>query len=160
MTVERCDAFAKWSTPRASIYPSGSRWSSGTRSRCRVCGDPDKVSQILANLLDNAGSTRRTAVVEVRLARNGNAVRFSVQDEGLGIPVAEQRRIFEKFYQVDPNLSRGISGTGLGLYICRELVRRMDGHIWVDSREGGGSTFAFELPIATRARGTAAGRPR
>jgi signal transduction histidine kinase len=112
------------------------------------------VSQILANLLDNAGKySPDGGVVEVRLARRGNAVRFSVRDEGLGIPVAEQRRIFEKFYRVDPNLSRGIGGTGLGLYICRELVRRMDGHIWVDSREGGGSTFAFELPVATRGAG-------
>jgi signal transduction histidine kinase len=89
----------------------------------------------------------------VRLARNGEAVRFSVRDEGLGIPAAEQRRVFEKFYRVDPNLSRGIGGTGLGLYICRELVRRMDGRVWVDSREGEGSTFAFELPIATRGSG-------
>ena len=121
-----------------------------------ICGDPDKVSQVLANLLDNAAKySPDGGVVEVRLARNGNAVRFSVQDEGLGIAAAEQRRIFEKFYRVDPNLSRGIGGTGLGLYICRELVRRMDGHIWVDSREGEGSTFAFELPVATRARGTA-----
>jgi signal transduction histidine kinase len=92
-------------------------------------------------------------VTEVRLDRRGNAVRFAVSDEGLGIPAADQRRIFEKFYRVDPNLSRGIGGTGLGLYICRELVRRMDGDIWVDSREGEGSTFTFELPIATRGDG-------
>jgi signal transduction histidine kinase len=76
-------------------------------------------------------------------------VRFSVRDDGLGIPAGEQRRIFEKFYRVDPNLSRGIGGTGLGLYICRELIRRMEGHIWVESRESKGSTFSFELPVAT-----------
>jgi PAS domain S-box-containing protein len=119
-----------------------------------ICGDPDKVRQVLVNLLDNAAKySPDGGTIEVRLARNGEAVRFSVQDEGLGIPAAEQRRVFEKFYRVDPNLSRGIGGTGLGLYICRELVRRMDGRVWVDSREGAGSTFAFELPIATRGSG-------
>jgi two-component system, OmpR family, sensor histidine kinase VicK len=112
------------------------------------------VCQVLANLLDNAAKySPDGGVIEVRLARHGNAVRFSVHDQGLGIPVAEQRRIFEKFYRVDPNLSRGIGGTGLGLYICRELVRRMDGHIWVRSREGEGSTFEFELPLAHREQG-------
>ncbi len=114
-----------------------------------VSSDPDKLRQVLANLVENAVKySPGGGVVEVRLQRHGNAVRFSVRDEGLGIATAEQRRIFEKFYRVDPNLSRGIGGTGLGLYICRELVRRMDGHIWVESREGEGSTFAFELPIS------------
>jgi PAS domain S-box-containing protein len=111
--------------------------------------DPDNVRQVLSNLIDNAIKySPEGGVVEVRLDRNGNAVRFAVRDEGLGIADAEQRRIFEKFYRADPNLSRGIGGTGLGLYICQELVRRMDGRIWVESREGEGSTFAFELPIA------------
>jgi PAS domain S-box-containing protein len=115
----------------------------------RVSGDPDKVRQVLSNLVDNAAKySPEGGVVEVRLQPRGNVVRFTVHDEGLGIPAGEQRRIFEKFYRVDPNLSRGIGGTGLGLYICCELVRRMDGTIWVESREGKGSTFTFELPIA------------
>jgi PAS domain S-box-containing protein len=113
----------------------------------RISCDPDKVRQVLANLIENAVKySPDGGVVEIRLQRHESAVRFSVTDEGLGIPAGEQRRIFEKFYRVDPNLSRGIGGTGLGLYICRELLRRMDGHIWVESREGEGSTFAFELP--------------
>ena len=116
----------------------------------RISCDPDKVRQVLTNLIENAAKySPDGGVVEIRLQRHGSAVRFSVRDEGLGIPAAEQRRIFEKFYRVDPNLSRGIGGTGLGLYICRELVRRMDGHIWVESREGEGSTFAFELPLGS-----------
>jgi signal transduction histidine kinase len=91
--------------------------------------------------------TRRRRV-QVELTGVGAQVRFSVADEGLGIPHAEQRRIFEKFYRLDPNMTRGIGGTGLGLYICRELVRRMHGRIWVESETGRGSTFTFELPIA------------
>ena len=119
-----------------------------TDSLPRISCDPDKVRQVLTNLIENAAKySPDGGLVELRLQRHGSAVRFSVRDEGLGIPAAEQRRIFEKFYRVDPNLSRGIGGTGLGLYICRELVRRMDGHIWVESREGEGSTFAFELPL-------------
>jgi PAS domain S-box-containing protein len=119
-----------------------------------VCADADNVRQVLANLLENAVKySPDGGIVELRLGRHGNAVRFSVRDEGIGIPPPEQRRIFEKFYRVDPNLSRGIGGTGLGLYICRELVRRMDGHIWVESREGEGSTFAFELPVVSAEAG-------
>ena len=75
-------------------------------------------------------------------------VRFAVRDRGLGIPDAERERVWEKFYRLDPNLTRGVGGTGLGLYICRELVGRMDGRIWLEPREGGGTTFAFELPAA------------
>ena len=77
-------------------------------------------------------------------------MRFSVSDQGIGIPPAEQRRIFEKFYRLDPNMTRGVGGTGLGLYICRELVRRMDGRIWVESEGlGRGARFHVELPVAT-----------
>jgi signal transduction histidine kinase len=78
-------------------------------------------------------------------------VRFVVSDEGIGIPLAEQPRVFEKFYRLDPNQTRGVGGTGLGLYICRELVRRMSGRIWVASEEGKGSTFSVELPVAQHA---------
>ena len=75
-------------------------------------------------------------------------MRFSVRDEGIGIAAEEQARIFERFHRLDPNMARGVGGTGLGLYICRELVQRMGGQIWVTSREGAGSTFSFNLPLA------------
>ena len=114
-----------------------------------VAADPDKVRQVLTNLVDNAIKySPDGGPVEVRVTRRDHALRFSVRDEGLGIAQSEQRRIFDKFYRVDPNLTRGVGGTGLGLYICRELVRRMNGQIWVDSREREGSLFTFELPVA------------
>ena len=104
---------------------------------------------MLTNLVDNAIKySPDGGPVEVTVTRRDHALRFSVRDEGLGIAQSEQRRIFDKFYRVDPNLTRGVGGTGLGLYICRELVRRMNGQIWVDSREREGSLFAFELPVA------------
>jgi PAS domain S-box-containing protein len=113
-----------------------------------VSADPDKVRQVLVNLVDNGVKYSRGGVVDVRLEEVGGRVRFSVSDEGIGIPVAEQRRIFEKFYRLDPNMAGGVGGTGLGLYICRELVRRMDGRIWVASDGGPGTTFHVELPVA------------
>jgi signal transduction histidine kinase len=76
----------------------------------------------------------------------GKRIRIAVADSGLGIPSGEQQRIFEKFYRLDPNMTRGIGGTGLGLYICRELVRRMEGWIWVEERTPSGSRFVVELP--------------
>jgi two-component system phosphate regulon sensor histidine kinase PhoR len=75
-------------------------------------------------------------------------MRFAVEDAGLGIPAKEHARIFEKFYRLDPDMAGGIGGTGLGLYICRELVRRVGGRIWVESEVGRGSTFFVEVPLA------------
>ena len=115
-----------------------------------ILADPDKVRQVLTNFVDNAVKySPEGGQVELEIVRRDHAVRFSVADGGLGIPPGEQRRIFDKFYRVDPNLTRGVGGTGLGLYISRELVRRMNGTIWVESREGEGSRFSFELPVAS-----------
>ncbi len=114
-----------------------------------IAADADKLRQVLVNLVENAIKySPDGGLVEVALEVLPGQLRFSVRDEGLGIPAAEQARIFEKFYRLDPDLTRGVGGTGLGLYICREIVRRMDGRIHVDSQPGEGSTFMFELPLA------------
>jgi two-component system phosphate regulon sensor histidine kinase PhoR len=104
----------------------------------------------LANLVENAVKySPAGGRIDVILAQDGDRVRFTVRDQGLGIPLDEQERIFKKFYRLDPNLTRGIGGTGLGLYISHELVRRMGGEITVSSAPGHGSTFSFDLPVAT-----------
>src|SRR5918995_1602435 len=114
-----------------------------------VVADPGQLRQVLGNLVDNAIKySPEGGLVAVAIANGDRAIRFSVEDRGLGIPAAEHRRIFEKFYRLDPDMTRGIGGPGLGLYICRELVRRMDGKIWVESKVGEGSNFVVELPAA------------
>jgi signal transduction histidine kinase len=114
-----------------------------------VAADPDMLRQVLANLVENAVKySPLGGAVHVSLEPQEGRVLFAVRVEGLGIALREQERIFEKFFRLDPNLARGVGGTGLGLYISRELVRRMGGRIWVASREGEGSTFFFELPVA------------
>ena len=110
--------------------------------------DPDKFRQVLLNLVENAIKySPDGGVVEVKLEPRDSHLSIAVRDEGLGIPAGEQRLIFDKFYRVDPNLTRGVGGTGLGLYVCRELVRLMGGRIWVESVHGEGSTFFVDLPL-------------
>jgi two-component system, OmpR family, phosphate regulon sensor histidine kinase PhoR len=114
-----------------------------------IAADPEHLRQILVNLVDNAVKySPDGGRVSVQIEDRGPTVRFVVSDEGIGIPHNEQSRVFDKFYRLDPNLTRGVGGTGLGLYICRELVRRMAGRISVVSSPGQGSTFLVDLPVA------------
>jgi len=114
-----------------------------------IAADADKLRQVLVNLVENAIKySPDGGLVELELSPREGRMRFSVRDRGLGIPAGEQERIFEKFYRLDPDLTRGVGGTGLGLYICREIVRRLGGRIWVESTPGLGSTFSLELPLA------------
>jgi two-component system phosphate regulon sensor histidine kinase PhoR len=117
----------------------------------KVAGDAERTRQVLTNLVDNAIKySPRGGRIELGVKADDRHARFTVRDEGLGIPLGEQERVFEKFYRLDPDHQRGIGGSGLGLYICRELVRSMHGRIWLDSDPGKGATFTFELPVAAR----------
>jgi two-component system phosphate regulon sensor histidine kinase PhoR len=113
-----------------------------------VSADESKARQVLVNLIDNAVKySPNGGRIELRLERRNGYVQIAVKDEGLGIPASEQDHIFEKFYRLDPDMARGVGGTGLGLYICRELAERMGGRVRVTSWPGAGSTFFFELPV-------------
>ena len=72
---------------------------------------------------------------------------ISIRDQGIGIPQAEQAHLFGRFVRATNGQAHGISGTGLGLYLCRELVEQHGGHIWFASIEGAGSTFFIRLPL-------------
>ncbi len=107
--------------------------------------DREKLVQILRNLLENAVKfSPDGGTVTVEAHRRAGRVEVRVVDQGEGIPEAEREHIFSKFHRADS----GDSGAGLGLFIARGLVLAMGGRIWVDSAEGGGSSFAFELPLA------------
>jgi len=121
-----------------------------------VPGDADRLRQVVINLLDNAVKySPNGGRIELRVEPSEQGLRLVVRDEGLGISHGDQQRIFGKFYRCDPQQTRGVGGTGLGLYISRELVRRMQGRLSVTSREGEGSTFVVELPGLTANRSTA-----
>ncbi len=112
-----------------------------------AAGAPDRIQQVLVNLLDNAAKYAGGSVT-VRVEAGDAVVRLSVADTGPGLTLAQQQRVFEKFYRAGPQLTRTSGGTGLGLYISRELVHRMGGHLDVRSEPGAGATFVVELPRA------------
>jgi PAS domain S-box-containing protein len=155
LRLER-ERFDGASVARTVIVASGPRVPTGVTvelaappAAASAVGDPEKTRHVLSNLIDNAIKySPDGGRIDVIVAPEANRLRFTVRDEGLGIPESEQERIFEKFYRLDAAMSRGVGGSGLGLYICRELVRRMDGRIWVSSEPGAGSSFTFELPLA------------
>jgi len=112
--------------------------------------DPEKLRQVCSILVENAlRYSPDGGTVTVGATRRQDLVEVSIADEGIGIPQSDQEQIFRKFYRGSEAETRaGDGGTGLGLFIARGLVTAMGGRIWVSSREGEGSRFAFELPAA------------
>ena len=115
-----------------------------------VEADREKLRQIVTDLVENAVKySPQGGTITVAARLRDDAVEVSVDDEGIGIPESEQGRIFAKFYRADTtgrDLASG--GTGLGLFIAKELLAAMRGRIWVRSREGQGSSFVFTLPLS------------
>ncbi len=110
--------------------------------------DPDQILQTLTNLISNAIKfSERDRTIWVNIVPHPNQVVFSVHDQGRGIPPDKCEAIFGRFQQVDASDSREKGGTGLGLPICREIIRRHGGEIWVESVLGVGSTFYFSIPL-------------
>jgi PAS domain S-box-containing protein len=110
-------------------------------------GDPERLRQVLTNVVENAVKySPDGGAIQIALQEDERWIDVHITDEGLGIPPEEQARVFDKFHRLDPSMIRGIPGTGLGLYISRELARRMGGDVTVRSAYGVGSTFSVRLP--------------
>ena len=115
----------------------------------RVEGDSGRLREVLQNLLDNAVQyTPAGGRILVSAALQDQRMVITVADTGIGIPEAEQGRIFERFYRVDAARSREAGGTGLGLAIAKHIVEAYGGRIWVESAVGRGSSFHFSIPLA------------
>jgi len=113
-----------------------------------IAGDRRRLTEVLQNLLDNALQyTPAGGQIMVSAGVADSDVVFTVSDTGIGIPQAEQPRIFERFYRVDVARSRQVGGTGLGLAIAKHLVEGHGGRIWVESEIGHGSQFHFSVPV-------------
>jgi signal transduction histidine kinase len=113
-----------------------------------VQGDADRLHQVLANLLDNAQkSSPAIEPIEVELAIRDGHAEVAVRDHGAGIAAESLERIFEKFVR-----ERGdtVTGTGLGLYISRQILEAHGGRIWAESEQGAGATFRISLPVRAR----------
>lgn len=113
-----------------------------------VMADPDRLMQVMSNLLSNAAKFSPGTTVSVRAREAGGKVHFEVQDRGEGIPEEFWSCMFQKFAQADGSSSRRFKGTGLGLAITHQLIERMGGTITFASSAGEGTTFHFALPSA------------
>jgi signal transduction histidine kinase len=148
MVRSRCEVLSRLAGLRqVELHPL-------SQAGCRVNADPDRLAQVLDNLLDNAirhapgGST-----VTVTVQPDGGDVRCAVRDSGKGIPAEHLPFIFERFYRADASRNRQTGGTGLGLAIVRALVLAQGGRVRADSVEGQGATVTFWLPAASELPG-------
>ncbi|MEM5792523.1 MAG: HAMP domain-containing sensor histidine kinase [Candidatus Aenigmatarchaeota archaeon] len=114
--------------------------------------DKEKLYEILINLVSNAIKYTEKGFVKIVAEKEGKLIKFSVIDTGIGIDKKYRKKIFERFFQIDPTYTRENKGYGLGLSVCKELVNKMGGKIWFDSEVGKGTTFYFTLPINSRVK--------
>jgi signal transduction histidine kinase/putative methionine-R-sulfoxide reductase with GAF domain len=112
-----------------------------------VLGNARRLRQVLSNLINNAIKyTPKGKRIGITTSHNQGEILVSIEDEGIGIPAADQVHIFDKFYRVDRPETANIKGTGLGLAITRSIIEKLGGRIWVESELNVGSTFTFALP--------------
>lgn len=134
--VEQCQQ----TSPQHQIAIEGS-------ARGAIICDRDRLSQVVINLLTNAIKySPQAEQIIVHLTSTSEGPIVSVQDFGIGIPKTEQQKIFERFYRVTRDQDRITSGLGVGLFVAQQIIEHYRGKLWVESREGQGSTFSFSLP--------------
>jgi len=118
------------------------------RHECLLSGDAEKLRLAVENLISNAVKyTNNKGKIEIKIEKDGQDLIFSIQDNGVGIPASQQKMVFNKFFRSDNVIRYQTEGTGLGLYIAKNIVEQSGGKIWFQSEEGSGTTFSFSLPI-------------
>jgi len=116
-----------------------------------IHADQEKIGQVINNFLTNAVKySPHGKIIEISCKETNGWVQVSVKDEGMGISVSDAERLFDRFYRVDNASAQNISGFGIGLYLCAEIMQRHNGKIWVDSQLNIGSVFHFSLPVDRR----------
>lgn len=115
----------------------------------KVYADKARIGQVIMNLLTNAikYSPKRTNVV-ITVKKSQGKILLSVEDHGIGISLAQQKRIFERFYRVTDTRTQTTPGLGIGLYLSNMIIKQHGGEMWVESKAGKGSTFSFSLPVS------------
>ncbi|MBW2966749.1 HAMP domain-containing histidine kinase [Candidatus Woesearchaeota archaeon] len=110
--------------------------------------DPGRVMQVLRNLINNAIKfSSKNSKILVNVELKNNAIEFAVKDQGIGLSPANQKRLFEPFFQAEQTMYRQYGGTGLGLAICKGIVESQDGRMWIESKEGKETIFYFTVPL-------------
>lgn len=114
----------------------------------KTVGDPERIRMVIENLINNSIKySFSKGKIEIGLFKKDGRIVFSVKDNGAGIPVEQQGRVFEKFFRSDNAVRYQTEGTGLGLFIAKNIIDQSGGRIWFDSIENLGSIFSFSLPI-------------
>ncbi len=111
-----------------------------------VAASPERLREVLMNLIDNAIKYTAQGGIKVTLKGDDKEVRVAVNDTGVGIAAEDIPHLFQKFYRIDNSATRTIGGTGLGLYLCRQMIELFNGRIWIESKFNQGSTFNVSLP--------------
>jgi len=112
--------------------------------------DPQKIRAVFQNLIENAIKySKRGGWIKITIAKDGNKLKVSIEDNGIGIPESEQQNLFKKFFRAQNAIKMETNGTGLGLFIIKSLIEKHDGNISFESKENRGTKFMFTLPIAT-----------
>ena len=114
----------------------------------KVLADAKRMQEVMVNLAGNSIKyTQSGGVVEISHEVKDGMLITHVRDNGFGISKKAQEKLFEKFYRVKTQKTKDVAGTGLGLFIVKQIVQKMDGKIWVISQSGKGSTFSFSIPL-------------
>ncbi|HVQ44924.1 MAG TPA: ATP-binding protein [Candidatus Saccharimonadia bacterium] len=133
------------------VYQIGGQSGKAIAPLYYVAANPERLREVLMNLIDNAGKFTTEGGIKVTLEGNEKEATVGISDTGVGIAPEDIGHLFQKFYRIDNSATRTIGGTGLGLYLCRRVIELFNGRIWVESKVGEGSTFRFTLPRLTDA---------